>query len=134
MIKYLDSAPELADWMEVAVPEGLTVFNFLESHRRRFRISNMLEHASQEVKRGTRVFRIFPISSACLRLVSALLMGNSEGWETGRIYLNMNEIIRRTRRIFRKKLASSSIETELTKPVSYSDTGFIVCLTFSCEG
>jgi transposase-like protein len=88
--KYADVASDLADWMEAAIPEGLTVFDFPDPHRRRIRTSNMLERVSQEIKRRTRVVRIFPNPSACLRLVSAILMEISEDWETGRIYLNIN--------------------------------------------
>jgi transposase-like protein len=87
--KYADVASELADWMEATIPEGLTVFDFPEAHRRRIRASNMLERVNQEIKRRTRVVRIFPNSSSCLRLVSAILMEISEDWETGRIYLNI---------------------------------------------
>jgi transposase-like protein len=90
VVKYEDIASELADWMEAAIPEGLTVLDFPESHRRRIRTSNMLERVSQEIKRRTRVVRVFPNQSACLRLVSAILMEISEDWETGRIYLNMD--------------------------------------------
>ena len=89
VVKYADIASELADWMEAAIPEGLTVFGFPESHRRRIRTSNMLERVSQEVKRRTRVVRLFPNQSS-LRLVSAILMEISENWETGRIYLNID--------------------------------------------
>jgi transposase-like protein len=88
--KYAEVASALADWMEVAIPEGLTVFDFPEPHRRRIRTSNMLERVSQEIKRRTRVVRIFPNQSSCLRLVSAVLMEISEDWETGKIYLSVN--------------------------------------------
>ncbi|MBW8012135.1 MAG: hypothetical protein FVQ83_12990 [Chloroflexi bacterium] len=57
-------------------------------HRRRIRTSNVLERVSQEIKRRTRVIRIFPNEASCLRLVSAVLMEISEDWVTGRIYLN----------------------------------------------
>jgi putative transposase len=87
--KYSKVASELADWMEVAIPEGLTVFDFPEAHLRRIRTSNMLERVSQEIKRRTRVIRIFPNQRSCLRLVSAILMEISEEWETGRIYLTI---------------------------------------------
>jgi transposase-like protein len=90
VVKYEDIASELADWMEAAILEGLTVLDFPESHRRRIRTSNMLERISQEIKRRTRVVRVFPNQSACLRLVSAILMEISEDWETGRIYLNID--------------------------------------------
>ena len=88
--KYAAIAAELADWMEVAIPEGLTVFEFPEEHRRRIRTSNLLERVSQEIKRRTRVVRIFPNQASCLRLVSAVLMEISEDWETGRVYLSFD--------------------------------------------
>ena len=87
--KYAEIASKLADWMETAIPEGLTVFDFPQDHRRRIRTSNMLERVSQEIKRRTRVVRVFPNPSSCLRLVSAVLMEMSEDWETGKIYLNV---------------------------------------------
>jgi len=88
--KYAAIAAELADWMEVAIPEGLTVFEFPEEHRRRIRTSNLLERVSQEIKRRTRVVRIFPNQASCLRLVSAVLMEISEDWETGKVYLSFD--------------------------------------------
>jgi putative transposase len=91
--KYTHSAPALADWLETDLAEGLTVFDFPKHHWRRIRTANMLERSSQEVKRRTRVVRIFPNEAACLRLVSAMLMEISEKWETGRIYLTMEEVI-----------------------------------------
>lgn len=90
VLKYADTAAKLADWLETAIPEGLTVFDFPDEHQRRIRTSNILERVSQEIKRRTRVVRIFPNEMSCLRLVSAVLMEISEDWETGRIYLNFN--------------------------------------------
>ncbi|MBN1267906.1 MAG: transposase [Anaerolineales bacterium] len=51
--KYAKSASRLSEWMESAIPEGLTVFEYPETHRRRIRTSNMLERLSQEIKRRT---------------------------------------------------------------------------------
>jgi len=87
--KYARIAPKLADWMEVNLPEGFTVLTFPILHQKRLRTSNTLERLSQEIKRRTRVVRVFPNEDACLRLVSAVLMEFSEDWEYGRIYLNM---------------------------------------------
>ena len=86
--KYQSQSPRLADWLEQNVPEGLIVFSFPLNHRRRIRTVNMLERTSQEVKRRTRVVRIFPNEASCLRLVSAILMEISEVWQTGRVYLS----------------------------------------------
>ena len=87
--KYANIAPRLADWMEVNVPEGFTVFAFPKVHQRRLRTSNHLERLSQEIKRRTKIVRAFPNEDSCLRLVSAILMEFSEEWEFGRIYLRI---------------------------------------------
>ena len=59
-----------------------------EEHRKRMRSTNMLERLNQELKRRTRVVRIFPDGSSCLRLVTALAMETSEEWQA-RCYLDM---------------------------------------------
>ena len=87
--KYAVMAPKLADWMEVNIPEGFTVFTFPRAHQRRLRTSNYMERLSQEIKRRTRIVRVFPNEDSCLRLVSAILMEFNEEWEFGRIYLRM---------------------------------------------
>lgn len=89
--KYQQNAPKLADWMETHLPEGLTVFAFPESHRRLIRTTNGLERLNQEVRRRTRVARLFPQEASCLRLVSAVLMEISEEWETGKAYLSFDD-------------------------------------------
>jgi transposase-like protein len=40
-----------------------------------------------------RVVRIFPNAQACLRLVTALAVEQSEEWVTGRRYLDMRELV-----------------------------------------
>jgi len=93
---YRKSAPELAAWLEQNVPESFTVFALPKEHRLLLRTSNMAERVSQEIKRRTRVARIFPNPPSLLRLVSALLADISEDWETSpQLYLNMNPPSRR---------------------------------------
>ena len=48
-----------------------------------------LERVNQELKRRTRVARMFPNEASLLRLVSALLAEISDDWQTAKIYLNM---------------------------------------------
>ena len=83
-------APDLARWAQTAIPEGLEVFAFPASQRKRLRTSNLLERVNREIKRRTPVATLFPNTESCLRLVSAVLMEISEEWETGRAYINMN--------------------------------------------
>jgi putative transposase len=87
--KWEKIAPKLSQWLEANVPEALTVFLLPEAHRRRLRTTNALEHLNKELKRRTRVVLIFPNEAALERLVTALLMEQSEQWETSKTYLTM---------------------------------------------
>jgi len=86
---YVKSAPKLAAWMEENLPQGLAVFALPTAHQRRMRTSNALERVNQELRRRTRVAGLFPNEASLLRLVTALLAETSQEWETGKVYLNM---------------------------------------------
>jgi putative transposase len=83
---------KVSEHVEERIEECLSCLAFPESHRRRIRTTNGLERLNQEIKRRTRVVRIFPNREACLRLVSALAIEQSEEWLTGRRYLDMREL------------------------------------------
>jgi len=59
------------------------------------RLTNMLERYNQEIKRWTRVVRIFPNEQSCIRLVSALAIETNEEWMALR-YLRINRAEVRT--------------------------------------
>ena len=48
--------------------------------RRRVRTTNALEREHEEVRRRTRVIRIFPNEASYLRLVSALTIDRNDAW------------------------------------------------------
>ena len=50
----------------------------------------MLERLNEEVRRRTRVVRIFPNRDSCLRLIRALAAERHEEWLEGSRYLNMD--------------------------------------------
>ena len=58
------------------------MFNFPASHRRRRRTTNLVERLNEEIRRRTRVARLFPNEASCLRLVSAVVMEIGEDWQT----------------------------------------------------
>ncbi len=89
--RYRAVAPKLAAWMEENLPEGLMVFAFPSAHWRLLRTTNGLERLNQEIRRRTRVARLFPNEASCLRLVTAVVMEISEEWETGKAYLTFKE-------------------------------------------
>jgi len=83
-------APKTALLLEEHGEEILGVYALPEPHRKRMRTTNMLERQNQELKRRTRVVRVFPHPASCLRLVSALLIETSQQWME-RLYLRMED-------------------------------------------
>jgi transposase-like protein len=79
----------VARLIEEGVEDCLACLAFPLAHRARIRTTNGLERLNEEIKRRTRVVRIFPNAAACLRLVTALCVEQSEEWVSGRRYLEI---------------------------------------------
>ena len=90
--KYEKKAPSFSKWAQDNIPEGFTAFHFPREHYRRLRTTNGIERQNQEIKRRTRVVRIFPNERSALRLIGAVLLEIHEDWMTGRQYLNMEAL------------------------------------------
>ena len=84
------SHPQVAAKLEEDLEDCLACHAFPAAHRARIRTTNGLERLNQELKRRTRVVRIFPNRAAVERLVTALAMEQSEEWVGGRRYLDMD--------------------------------------------
>lgn len=75
------AVPKVVEWLEATLGETLTFYVLPEAEaRRRLRTTNAVEHDHAEVRRRTRVIRIFPNEDSFLRLASALAIERSEQW------------------------------------------------------
>jgi len=90
VIRYEKRYPAVADMLEDAQDSLLACFSLPQGHRKRMRTTNMLERYNQEIKRRTKVVRIFPNDEAALRLVIALAAEQTEEWISGKKYLDMS--------------------------------------------
>jgi putative transposase len=70
----------LADWLEETAQETLGFLRLPAAHRKRLRTTNGMEHDHMQVRRRTRVIRIFPNDESLLRLISALAVERNEQW------------------------------------------------------
>ncbi len=82
--------PKLCAWVEENIAETLNYYRLPAQHHKHMKSTNMLERFNEEIKRRTRVVRIFPNSASCLRLVRALAVETHESWLEGSRYLNMD--------------------------------------------
>jgi len=86
------SHPKVALMLEEHGEEILTVYQLPLLHRRFMKSTNMLERYNQELKRRTRVVRIFPHQEYCLRLVTAMAMETSEEWMVRRYLIFEDQV------------------------------------------
>jgi len=88
--KWAGKYPKLVDWVETNIGETLTFYRLPRQHHKHLKSTNMLERLNEEIKRRTRVVRIFPNAESCLRLVRALCAETHEAWLEDNRYLNMS--------------------------------------------
>ena len=81
--------PKLTDWAEDNIAETLTFYMLPRQHHKHLKSTNLLERLNEEIKRRTRVVRIFPNPQSCLRLVRALCAETHEAWLEDNRYINM---------------------------------------------
>jgi putative transposase len=90
--KWQDKYPKLCDWVETNIEETLSFYRLPLAHHKHMKSTNMLERVNEEIKRRTRVVRIFPNAASCLRLVRALAVEMHENWIEAIRYLNMEDL------------------------------------------
>ena len=81
---------KLVDWVEANIEETFTYYALPGLHHKHMKSTNMLERFNEEIKRRTRVVRIFPNVASCLRLIRALGVEKHELWQEESRYLNMD--------------------------------------------
>ncbi len=80
---------EVTDWVEENIGSTLTFCRLPRQHHKHLKSTNMLKRLNEELRRRTRVVRIFPNVASCLRLVRALCAETHETWIEDKRYLNM---------------------------------------------
>lgn len=90
LAKWQTKYPRLCDWVEENIEETFTFYRLPRQHHKHMKSTNMLERLNEEIRRRTRVVRIFPNAESCLRLVRALSVEIHEHWIEATRYLNMD--------------------------------------------
>lgn len=79
--KLRKPAPKLADWLDETIHDTLTFLDRVApEHRRLLKTTNSMEHDHAEVRRRSRVVRIFPNEASLIRLLGALAIERNEQW------------------------------------------------------
>jgi putative transposase len=88
--RWQSTYPRLCDWVESNIEPTLSFYRLPRQHHKHMKSTNMLERPGEEIRRRTRVVRIFPNHESCLRLVRALAVATHEGWLEASRYRGMD--------------------------------------------
>jgi len=90
--EYAVRAPEFTAWIEENLEEGMAFYTFPKAAWKKIRTVNVVERLHSEIRRRTRVARLFPNTDSCLRLVTAVLQEIHEGWmSSGRRFIKVED-------------------------------------------
>jgi len=84
--------PEVTDKLEAETEDTLAFYHFPSSHWVKIRTTNMLERYNEEIRRRTKVVRVFPNPASCLRLITAHAMEQAAEWAAQTQYLDMSQL------------------------------------------
>jgi len=90
--------------VEENIGSPLTFYRLPRQHHKHLKSTNMLERLNEELRRRTRVVRIFPNVASCMRLIRALCVETHEGRLEDHRYLNM-DLLREARKDQLRKAA-----------------------------
>ena len=82
--------PTLKKAMEIfdaGIDDALTFLAFPLEHHRKISTTNPIEHLNREIRRRTRSIGIFPSPESALRIITMILIEQSEEWMTDRRYM-----------------------------------------------
>ena len=80
--------PKAMEILGAGLEDVLSFFDFPSEHHRKLWSSNPIEHLNGTLRKRTNVVGIFPNAGAALRLISMVLIEQTEDWITERCYMS----------------------------------------------
>lgn len=74
--------------LENGLTDALTFMAFPQEHWKRISSTNPIERINLEIRRRTRVVGVFPSVASALRLISMILLEQTEDWHTDKRYMS----------------------------------------------
>lgn len=82
---------------EAGIDDALSFMAFPIEHHRKLWSTNPIEHLNREIRRRTRSVGIFPNHASALRLITMVLIEQTEDWATERRYITAESMNPETR-------------------------------------
>jgi transposase-like protein len=78
--------------LEDGIPDALSYLAFPRPHWRKLASTNPIEHLNRDIRRRTRLVGIFPTVASALRLITLVLVEQTEDWQTERRYMSLDSL------------------------------------------
>jgi putative transposase len=91
--QYGKSCGKAMQILEDGLEDALAFYSFPKAHWSKISSTNCIERINEEVRRRTRVVGIFPNVASALRLISMLLLEQTEGWHTDKRFMNADSML-----------------------------------------
>ena len=86
--RFASSLTKAVAILDAGIDDALAFLDFPIEHHRKISSNNPIEHLNKEIRRRTRSIGIFPNVASALRLVTMILVEQSEDWMTERRYMS----------------------------------------------
>ncbi len=86
--QYGKSCPKAMEILAAGLEDALSFYAFPSVHRRKLWSSNPIEHLNGTLRKRTNVVGVFPNRESAIRLVSMLLIEQTEDWINERSYMS----------------------------------------------
>jgi putative transposase len=86
--RFTGSLTKALEILNAGIDDALTFLQFPLEHHRKIASNNPIEHLNKEIRRRTRSIGIFPSPESALRLITMILIEQSEDWMTERRYMS----------------------------------------------
>lgn len=78
--------------LEDGIADALNYLAFPPPHWRKLASTNPIEHLNRDIRRRTRLVGIFPTVASALRLITLVLVEQTEDWQTERRYMSLDSL------------------------------------------
>jgi transposase-like protein len=86
--RYRKVCSKAMEIFEAGVEDALSFMSFPVEHHRKLWSTNPIEHLNREIRRRTRSVGIFPNHASALRLITMILIEQTEDWAVERRYMS----------------------------------------------
>jgi len=88
IVRYGKSCAKAMAILEAGIADALSFLAFPAAHHRRLWSTNPIEHLNAEIRRRTRCVGVFPNVASAVRLITMILIEQTEEWTTERRYMS----------------------------------------------